>query len=64
MAVQETPTDPMFVALASALASIEAGTIAEAEVESRHITGDDHEQILTIIVRKTIRPMLERGDPN
>lgn len=48
----------MYVALGAALAAIEAGTIAEAEVENRHVNGDDNEIILTVIVRKTIRPMI------
>lgn len=62
MTVPDAQTDPLFVALASALASIEAGTIAEAEVESRHIHADDNETILTVTVRKTIRPMIEPSD--
>lgn len=50
----DTPTEPMFVALASALASIEAGVIAEAEVEAR-TESDDRVTMLTVTVRKTVR---------
>lgn len=59
MTVPDAPTEPIFTALASALASIEGGVIEEAEVESRLIRPDDTETILTVTVRKTIRPAEE-----
>jgi hypothetical protein len=51
----EAPTEPMFVALASILAAIESGIIAEGEVQTRddHLTGEvSNEHTITITVRK------------
>lgn len=59
---EDPPTEPIFVALASVLAAIETGTIAEAEVESRVQTAEDQEVMLTVTVRKEIRPMLAPTD--
>ena len=59
--MNDAPTDPMFVALASVLAAIETGTIAEGEVESRVSTerdGTTSEVTITITVRRTVRPIL------
>lgn len=54
----DTPaTDRLFIALASVIASIEAGSIAEGEVEDRRIDGDI-EQTLAITVRRDARPLL------
>ena len=61
----DAPTEPLFVALASVLAAIETGTIAEGEVESRSSVEHDGrttEVMLNVIVRKSIRPLL--GPPD
>lgn len=62
MSVPDSETAPLFIALAPALASIEAGVIEEAEVESRHIDGSDTETILTVTVRKVTRPLMVPGE--
>lgn len=61
----DAPTEPLFVALASVLAAIENGTIAEGEVESRV----DQEQdgvttavTVTVTVRKAVRPLIGPAD--
>ena len=62
----DAPTEPLFVALASVLAAIETGTIAEGEVESRIDTesGDATTAVvLTVTVRKQVRPLVGPAEP-
>lgn len=58
----EQTTDRLFIALASAIASIESGAIEEAEVESRHVQPDDTETTLVVTVRRHARPLLPAPD--
>lgn len=61
----DAPTEPLFVALASVLAAIETGTIAEGEVESRMSSerdGTTAETTLTVTVRRSVRPLIGSAD--
>ena len=57
----DTPTDPLFIAVASILAAIENGTIGEGEVIANTIR-DGGESCITVILRREIRPIVIEGD--
>ena len=56
----DTPTDPLFIAVAAILAAIDNGTIAEGEVIANEMR-EGRESVLTVIVRKEIRPIVVEG---
>jgi hypothetical protein len=53
----DAPTDPLFIAVASILAAIESGTIAEGEAIASEIR-EGRESTITILLRRDVRPIL------
>ena len=59
--VTDTPTDPLFIGLASILAAIESGIIAEGDVNAVTVT-EGRESTITITVRRETTPIIVEGN--